>query len=89
MHVHTFRVEKFTIRQLEQRFQHVATDLRRAGLSRYPKAVAATGDIHIEAAFDLPQVFVKLAAQIGQALIVGGLEDHVPRNLDGIQGRFL
>ena len=89
MHVHTFRVKMLTVRQPEQRLQHVATDLCRAGLSRYAKAVAAADDIHIEAAFDLPQVFVELPAQVGQALIIGGLEDYVPRNLGSIQGRCL
>ena len=89
MHMHTFRVKTLTIRQLEQRLQHVATDLRRAGLSRYAKAIAAAGNIYVEAAFDLPQVFIELAAQVGQALVVSGLEDYVPRNLHSIQDRFL
>ncbi len=89
MHMHTFRVKTLTVRQLEQRLQHVATDLCRSGLSRYAKAVAAAGNINIEAAFDLPQVFIELAAQVGQALVVSGLEDYVPRNLHSIQDRFL
>lgn len=89
MHMHTFRVKTLTVRQLEQRLQHVATDLCCARLSRYAKAVAAAGNIHVEAAFDLPQVFIELAAQVGQALVVGGLEDYVPRNLHSIQDRFL
>jgi hypothetical protein len=33
-------------------------------------------------------VFIELPAQVGEAPIVGGLEDYVPRNLDSIQGRY-
>ena len=58
---------------------------RSTGLSRYAEMVTATGDIYIEAALDLPQMLVKLAAKVGQAVIVGGLKDYVPRNLDSIQ----
>jgi hypothetical protein len=32
-------------------------------------------------------VFVKLAAKIGQAAVVGGLENDIPRYLDCIQDR--
>ncbi len=56
-----------------------------SGLSRNTKAIATTGDFDVQAAFDLPQVFIELAAQVGQAVIVGGLEDYVPRNLDSVQ----
>jgi hypothetical protein len=49
--------------------------------------VTTTGDFNIEAAFDLPQMFVELAAQICQAAVVGGLENDIPRYLDCIQDR--
>ena len=64
---------------------NIATDLRGARLPGDTKTIAATGNFNIEATFDLSQVFVELAAKIGQATIVGGLEDYVPRNLDSIQ----
>jgi hypothetical protein len=51
------------------------------------KVVATTGYFNIEAAFDLAQVFIELAAQIGQAAVVGGLENDIPRYLDCIQDR--
>jgi hypothetical protein len=44
-----------------------------------------TGDLNIEASLDLSQVFIKLAAKIGEAAVIGGLENNVPRNLDSIQ----
>ncbi|MGI9220830.1 MAG: hypothetical protein ACR2QS_07325 [Woeseiaceae bacterium] len=47
--------------------------------------ISATGNIDVKAAFYLSQVFIKLAAKVGQATIVGGLEDYVPRYLDSIQ----
>jgi len=47
--------------------------------------VTAAGDLDVQAALDLPQVFIKLTAEISQAAVIGGLEDYVPRNLDGIQ----
>ncbi len=56
-----------------------------SGLPRNTKAIATTGDFDVQAAFDLPQVFIELAAQVGQAVIVGGLEDYVPRYLDSVQ----
>jgi len=36
----------------------------------------------------LSKVFIKLAAQVGEAAIIGGLEDDVPRNPDSIQNLY-
>ena len=69
--------------------QHIAADLGDAGLSRNPEAIAAAGNLDIEAAFDLPQVFIKLTAKIGKAVVVGGLENNVSRSLDSTQNVFL
>ena len=71
--------------RIEQRVQHVATELSSPRLSGYAKVVTAACDLDIEAAFDLPQVFIELAAEIGQTGIIGRLENYVPRNLDCIQ----
>lgn len=78
-------IEALVVSHSKQGTQYVAADLRSTGLSRYAKMVAAAGDIDIEAALDLPKVLIKLTAKIGQAVIVGGLQDYVPRNLDSIQ----
>ncbi len=84
-HVHAFRIEALLPGHFEQRQQYVATDLRCARRSCDPESIASTRNLDIEAAFDLPQVFIKLTAQVGKAVIVGGLENHVSRNLHGAQ----
>jgi hypothetical protein len=58
-------------------------------LSGNPEAITATRDFNVEAAFDLPQVFIKLTAEIGKAVVIGGLENYIPRNLDSIQNLYL
>jgi hypothetical protein len=85
--VHTFGIESLAVCHLEQRLQYVAAYLCCARWPGDTKAVAATGYFNIKAPFDLPQVFVKLAAEIGQAMIIGRLEDQVPRCLDSIQDK--
>ena len=47
--------------------------------------IAATRDLNVESAFDLAQVFIKLTAEVCQAVVIGGLEDDVPRNLNRVQ----
>jgi len=54
-------------------------------LSGNAKAITATGYLDIKSAFYVPQVFIELTAQVGQAFIIGGLEDDVSRYLDSIQ----
>ncbi len=78
-------VESFGTCHLEQGQQHVAAHLGGTGLARYTKSITATGDLYIESTLDLAQVFIKLAAEIGEAAVVGGLENDVPRNLCRIQ----
>jgi hypothetical protein len=50
--------------------------------------IATTRNLDIESAFDLAQVFIKLTAKVCQAVVIGGLEDNVPRNLNGIQSIY-
>ena len=87
--MYTFGIEAFLVGHIEQLRQNVTTHLGRAGLSGNPETITATGDFDIEAAFDLPQVFIKLTAEIGKAVVIGGLENQVPRNLDSIQSLYL
>ena len=87
--MHAFRIETFLVGHFEQLRQHVATDLSRAGMPGNPETITATGYFDIEAAFDLPQVFIKLTAEIGKAVVIGGLENDVPRYLDSTQNLFL
>jgi len=87
--MHTFGIETLAIGHFEKPGEHVAADLGSARLARDTKAIAATRDLDVEAAFDLPQVFIKLTAQVGEAVVIGGLENNVPRNLDSTQNRYL
>jgi hypothetical protein len=87
--VNTFRIEPLLISHLEQFRQEIATDFSCTGLPGDPESITATCDFNVEAAFDLPQVFIKLTAEIGKAVIIGGLENYVPRNLDSIQNLYL
>ena len=73
--MHTLGVEIFAIGQLKQRQQNIATDLRRTRLPRNTKMISTAGNFDVKTAFDLPQVFIKLTAQVRQAVVIGGLED--------------
>jgi hypothetical protein len=87
--MHAFRIEFFLVSHFEQPGQDIATNLGSTRLTGNPKTITATGNFDIEAAFNLPQVFIKLAAKVGKAAVIGWLEDYVPRNLDSIQDLYL
>ena len=50
-----------------------------------PETVASTKYIDVEAMFYLSQMLIKLAAKIGQAVIIGGFQNDVLRYLYGAQ----
>jgi len=81
MHVNPLGVEMFLRRQFEQRLEYATPALGRAGLTRDAEAIAAARDFDVETTFDLAQVFIELTAEVGEAVIVGGLEDDVPGDL--------
>ena len=83
--MHALRVETFMVRHLEQLREDIAPYLGRTGTPGDPKAIAATCYFNVETAFDLPQVFIKLTAKIGKAVVIGGLENDIPRYLDSTQ----
>jgi hypothetical protein len=87
--VHPFGIESFVIGHVEQPGQYVPTDLGRAGATGNPETITATRDFDVEAAFYLPQVFIKLTAKVGKAVVIGGLENNVSRSLDSTQNLFL
>ena len=87
--MNTLRIESLVVCHLEQRQQDVAANFRGAGRTSNPESISAAGNFNIEAAFDLPQVFIELAAEICKSAVVGGLEDYVSRNLDSIQDLYL
>ena len=87
--MHSFTIKAFVVRHLEQRQQDIAAHrggTRRAGNA---KTITATGDFNIQTTLDLAKMFIKLTAQIGKAVIVGGLEYDISRNLNSIQDGFL
>jgi hypothetical protein len=87
--VHSLRIEPFLTGHLEQARQYITANLGSTRSARNTKPITAAGDFDVQAAFDLPQVFIKLAAQVCKAAIIGGLEDKVPRNFDSIQNLYL
>jgi hypothetical protein len=74
---------------LEQFGKDITTDFGRAGSAGNPETITATGNFDVKAAFDLPQVFIKLTAEVSKAVVVGGLENDISRNLDSTQNLFL
>ncbi len=83
--MYSLRIQTLVVGHLEQGQQDITAYFGSAGFSGHPKTVATTGDLDIEATLDLSQVFIKLAAKIGEAAVIGGLENNVSRNLDSIQ----
>ena len=69
--------------------QDISAGFGSTRLAGNPKTITAAGNFNIEAAFNLPQVFIKLTAKVRKAIVIGGLEDYVPRNLDSIQDLYL
>ena len=76
--MHALGVQPFTVCQAKQGLNNVFSDLRSARIPGDAKLVSAAGDFHIEAAFDLAYVFVKLSAEIGKTVVIGGFQDQVP-----------
>ncbi len=87
--MHAFRVESFRVSHREQLRQNVTANFGSTRLPGNSEAIAAARDFNVEAAFNLPQVFIKLTAQISKAVVIGGLENYIPRNLDSIQSLYL
>jgi hypothetical protein len=83
--MYTLTVEPFTTGQFEKGTNNIQTDLCGTRISGNSKSISATGYVDVEAAFNLPQVLIKLAAKIGQAVVIGGFQDDVLRYLYGIQ----
>jgi hypothetical protein len=87
--MHSFGVDSFLTTQLEQRTQHVTTELCSPGFPGNSESVAATGDFDTEPTLYLSQVLVKLSAKIGQAVVVGGFEDYVLGYLYSVQWQVI
>ncbi len=84
--MHTLGIQALTIRQAKQRLNDVFSDLRSTRIPGDAKLVSAAGDFYIEAAFNLAYVFVKLSAEIGKTVVIGGFQDQVLGYCYGVQG---
>ena len=87
--MYAFWIESLLVSHCKQGEQDVAANLSRPRPPGNAEAIATTRDFNVKTAFDLPEVFIKLAAKIGKAVVISGLEDDVPRNLDSIQNLYL
>ena len=74
-----------TIGHAKQGFDQFAASLGSTRITGYAESISAAGNFYFEAAFDLPQVLIELSAEIGETVVVGGLQDDVPGYLYGVQ----
>ena len=84
--MHAFRIKAFISGQFVKGFNNVTANFCGTRPPGYLETISTAGDLYVEAAFDLSQVFIKLSAKIGETVIVGGLQDDVPGYLYGVQG---
>ena len=78
MNMNALGVEALVTGQFEQGFEHIAANFRNTWPPRHAKVISPTGDFNVQSALNLAEVLVELAAEIGQTLIVGGLENDIP-----------
>jgi len=83
--MHVLPVQPFSAGELEKRENYVPADLGGTRITGDPEAISSAGYIDVEAAFYLPQVLIKLAAKISQAVVIDGFQDDVLRYLYGVQ----
>ena len=83
--MHALRIERLATGKLEKGTNNLATNLGSTGISGYPEPVSTTGNLNVEATFDLSQVFVELPAEIGETIVIGRFQDDVLRYLYGVQ----
>ena len=76
--MNSLRIEVLMAGQFEQCFQDVTTDFGGTRLARHTEMIAPTGNFHIQTIFDLSKVFIELAAEVGQTLVIGGFENDIP-----------
>jgi hypothetical protein len=85
MDMYAFRIETLAPGDFIERAQSIAGDIGSARYPGYAKAVATTGDVDVQAALYLPQVFVELPAEVGETVVIGWLENDVPADLNRVQ----
>lgn len=83
--MYAFLIDALRVCQFKQGQQYVASRLSGARSACYSKVISATRDLYTQALFYLPQMFIKLTAKIGKAVIIGGLEHDISRYLNSVQ----
>lgn len=83
--MHTLRIKIFLARQCIQFLYNLGTSGRSALRTNHTEVVSTVADTYAEALFYLSKVFVKLATEIGQHTIIGGLEQEFPGFYGSIQ----
>jgi hypothetical protein len=83
--MHAPTIQTFTTGKFKEGTKDVQADLGSTRFTGDPKAISSAGYVDIEAAFYLPQVLIKLAAKIGQAVVIGGFQDDVLRYFYSVQ----
>jgi hypothetical protein len=83
--MHALAIQTLTTGQFEKGTDDIQSDLGGARITGDPKTISSAGYVYIEAAFYLPQVLIKLAAKIGQAVVIGGFQDDVLRYFYSVQ----
>ena len=81
----TLRIDRLGRRKLIQLAQDPDAQTCRCRRTYYPEMIAAVADMDTEALFYVPQMFVKLATQIGQEIIVSRFQQKFPGFDCGIQ----
>ena len=75
--MHALAIEALAGGKIEQGLEHLGALLDSTRVAGKAKMITAARNINAEPIFDLTQMFVELAAEIGQALIVGGFENYI------------
>jgi len=64
---------------------NTGTEFRSLMRAHHPKMIASVTDVHTKALLDLPQMLIKLAAQISQIDVVSGLQQKFTSFSGGVQ----
>jgi hypothetical protein len=75
--MHALAVEALAGGKIKQGLEHLAALLDSTRVAGKAKMITTARNINAEPIFDLSQMFVELAAEISQALIVGGFENYI------------
>ena len=84
--MHALGIQSFSTSKAKQGLNEVFANFGCTRLPRDAKLVSAAGDFYVEAAFNLAYVLIKLSAEIGKTVVIGGFQDQVLGYCYGVQG---